>query len=110
MGNASFPILAANYARPGGSVTGVASDVENLYAKLVELALDILPGASRIGFLANPGGGSIPMFIQQVKAAARGRGVTVLTQEARTEKDLDLAFTAFASQEAQVVIIPANAL
>jgi len=34
----ALPNLVASYARPGGSVTGIASNVEDLYAKLLELA------------------------------------------------------------------------
>jgi putative ABC transport system substrate-binding protein len=110
LGNSSFPILAASYARPGGSVTGVASDVESLYAKIFELAIDILPGASRIGFLANPGGGSIPLYKKQVETAAQTRGVTVLTLEARTADEIDLAYAGFAREQVQAVIVPANGL
>jgi hypothetical protein len=40
-----------NYARPGGSVTGMASTVEGVATKLLELALDAVPGSTRIGFL-----------------------------------------------------------
>jgi putative ABC transport system substrate-binding protein len=61
LGDSAIPLLAASHARPGGNVTGIASNVENLYAKFVELALDIIPGASRIGFLANPAGGSMAL-------------------------------------------------
>src|SRR4051794_19555872 len=110
LGNASFPVLAANHARPGGSVTGVASDVENLYEKLVELALDILPRASRIGFLANPGGGSIPLYQHQVETAALRRQVSVVSQEVRTPEDIGRAFAGFAKAQVEAVVVPANGL
>ena len=44
-----LPDLFASYARPGGSVTGVASMVEDLNTKLVELAQEIVPGLNLIG-------------------------------------------------------------
>ena len=78
------PSLVANYARPGGSVTGMASQVEGVATKLLELALDAVPGVVRIGFLSNPAGASMALWVQQVEAAARARGVAVLIQEART--------------------------
>src|SRR5262245_48392883 len=65
------PSLAASFAHPGGSVTGIATDVEQLIGKLVELALDVVPGAKKIGFLANPAGGSMARFEQQVRATAK---------------------------------------
>ena len=104
------PSLVANYARPGGSVTGLASQVEGVATKLLELALDAVPGVVRIGFLSNPAGASMALWVQQVEAAARARGVAVLVQEARTPGDLAPAFGGLAKQQSQAVIVPANGL
>jgi putative tryptophan/tyrosine transport system substrate-binding protein len=49
-----LPDLFASYARPGGSVTGLAMIVEGLNAKQVEVALEMVPGTTRIGLLVNP--------------------------------------------------------
>ena len=110
LGDSAIPLLAASHARPAGNVTGIASNVENLYAKFVELALDIVPGALRIGFLANPAGGSMALYKQQVDIAARARGVMMLTQEVRTADDLAPAYAWFSKEHAQAIIIPANGL
>ena len=104
------PSLVANYARPGGSVTGLAFTVEGVATKLLELALDAVPGSTRIGFLANPEGASMALWVQQVETAARVRGVTLLIQEARTPNDLTPAFDGLAKQRSQAVIVPANGL
>jgi hypothetical protein len=72
------PSLVVNYARPGGSVTGMASTVEGVATKLLQLALDAVPGSTRIGFLANPAGASMALWVQQVETAARARGVIVV--------------------------------
>jgi len=104
------PSLVANYARPGGSVTGMAFTVEGVATKLLELALDAVPGSTRIGFLANPAGASMALWVQQVETAARARGVTLLIQEARRPDDLAPAFDGLAKQRCQAVIVPANGL
>jgi len=104
------PSLVANYARPGGSVTGLAFTVEGVATKLLELALDAVPGSTRIGFLANPAGASMALWVQQVETAARARGVTLLIQEARRPDDLAPAFDGLAKQRCQAVIVPANGL
>ena len=104
------PGLAASYARPGGSVTGIASYVEGVAGKLLELALEAVPGSVRIGFLANPAGASMALWVQQVQDTARARGVVVLIEEARTPDDLPSAFDGFVKQQAQAVIVPANGL
>src|SRR5262249_42534538 len=64
--------------------------------KLLELALDAVPGSTRIGFLANPAGASMALWVQQVETAARARGVTLLIQEARRPDDLAPAFDGLA--------------
>jgi len=104
------PSLVANYARPGGSVTGLAFTVEGVATKLLELALDAVPGSTRIGFLTNPAGASMALWVQQVETAARARGVTLLIQEARRPDDLAPAFDGLAKQRCQAVIVPANGL
>ena len=107
---AVLPSFAAGYARPGGSVTGLASSVEGMVPKLLELAIDIVPGIARIGFLCNPAGASMALFAEQIEAAARARGVTMLMQEARTPDDFAPAYDAFAKQQVQAVIVPASGL
>src|SRR5438132_9243210 len=64
-----LPDLFASYARPGGSVTGVASIVEGVNAKLVELANDAVPGLMRVGLLVNPAGANRALVEGQVDAA-----------------------------------------
>jgi len=46
--------LIKSDARPGGNVTGLLIFVEGLPAKQLELAVDLIPGAARIGLLVNP--------------------------------------------------------
>ena len=78
--------------------------------KLLELAIDIVPGIARIGFLCNPAGASMALFAEQIEVAARARGVTMLMQEARTPDDFAPAYDAFAKQQVQAVIVPASGL
>jgi putative ABC transport system substrate-binding protein len=51
-------------ARPGGQVTGILLTLDSLPAKLLQLALEVLPSATRIGLLvnvANPGSAVYPL-------------------------------------------------
>ena len=45
--------LIASEARPGGNVTGIEPYVAGLPAKQIELAREIVPGASTVGLLTN---------------------------------------------------------
>jgi putative tryptophan/tyrosine transport system substrate-binding protein len=108
--DAGIPDLFASYARPGGNVTGMAQSVEGVTGKLVEVALEIIPGARRIGFLSNPRGASMPLFAESVDIAARARGMAVLTEEVATGGELASAFVRFGKQGVQAVIVPVNGL
>ena len=94
------PSLATSFARPGGRVTGVATDVEGLIGKLAELVFDIMPNASSIGFLSNPAGGSMGRFEQQVKTAAKARSVEVRVAQAEKVEEIASAATACGGQGA----------
>jgi putative ABC transport system substrate-binding protein len=104
------PSLAASFAHPGGSVTGIAADVERLFGKLTELTLDAIPGTTKIGFLSNPAGASMARFEQQIRAAAQARGVEVHTEQVEKLDDVDGAFQRLRGANAQAIIVPRNGL
>ena len=109
-GDAFVPSLVASFAHPGGSVTGIATEVEGLFGKLTELTLDAIPGTTKIGFLANPTGASMPHYEQAVQSAAQARGVEVLIEPVRKLDDFDDAFQRFSDGKVQAIIVPPNGL
>ena len=86
-GESFIPELAASFAHPGGSVTGVAAFVEGLFGKLTELIVDALPGTTKIGFLANPSGASTANYEQQIRSTAKAHGIEVEIEEVRKADD-----------------------
>jgi len=108
--DAFIPNLAVSFAHPGGSITGIASDVDGMIGKLTELTLDVLPGTTKIGFLANPAGGSMARFEQQVQSASQARGVEVRIEQLEKLGDSDEAFQRLSKEKVQAVIVPANGL
>jgi putative tryptophan/tyrosine transport system substrate-binding protein len=110
MGVPAVPSLAASFAHPGGSVTGIASDVEGLTGKLTELALDAIPGTTKIGFLANPAGASMVHLEQQVRSTAQARGIEVRTERVEKFDDFDGAFQRLGEEKVQSIIVPPNGL
>jgi len=70
--------VAASQARPGGNVTGVMLTVEDLPTKLLGLALEVVPGANRVGLLVNPTNPTHPGFQRSLEVAARVLGVELL--------------------------------
>ena len=109
-GDSFVPSVAASFAHPGGSVTGIATNVEGLTGKLIELARDAIPGASAIGFLANPTGASTAENERQVQAAALAQGVKVQIESIKVPGDIDDAFARLSATPVQGVIAPPNGL
>ena len=104
------PSLATSFARPGGRVTGVATDVESLVGKLAELVFDMMPDATRIGFLNNPAGGSMGRFEQQVRTAVKTRGAELRVAQAEKIEQIPGALRQLADDKVQAVIVPTNGL
>jgi putative ABC transport system substrate-binding protein len=65
--------FVASEARPGGNVTGIAPYVKGLPSKQLELAREVVPGATRIGLVddVNDPKGSSPT----ARDRGRGKGV-----------------------------------
>jgi putative ABC transport system substrate-binding protein len=96
--------LVASVARPGGNVTGIMPYVDGLPAKQLELALQIVPGARRVGILGNLNDPKAPPQLRELEDAARALRVEVLVPEVRTPDDLDGAIATLANERVDVVI------
>ena len=97
--------LVASVSRPGGNVTGITPYVEGLPAKQMELAREVVPDATRIGILANLSDPKAPPQLQELEAAGRELGVTVVVADARTPDDLDSAFRTLADHRIDVMVV-----
>jgi putative tryptophan/tyrosine transport system substrate-binding protein len=109
-GDSFVPSLAASFAHPAGSVTGIATIVEGVFGKVTELAIDAIPRTTKIGFLANPTGASMPEDERQIRSAAQARGIDVQTENVQAPPDLSGAFERLSTGNVQSVIIPPNGL
>jgi putative ABC transport system substrate-binding protein len=96
--------LIASMSHPGGNVTGVLFRTEGLVGKQLELALQLIPGARRIGFLVNV---AAPVVIdrEELERTNRRLGVELDTTEVRIPDDLDAAFHAIAKSGVRVVVV-----
>jgi len=102
--------LVASVSRPGGNVTGITPYVEGLPAKQMELAREVVPGAARIGILANLSDPKAPPQLQELEAAGRELGVTVVVADARNPDDLDSAFRTLADRIDVMVVLQTSML
>jgi putative ABC transport system substrate-binding protein len=97
--------VAASYARPGGNVTGVLLTVEDLPIKRLELALEMISGANRIGLLVNPTNPTNLGFRRSLEVAVKPFGVELVTVEASLPDDLHRAFQRLAQERVNIVLI-----
>jgi putative ABC transport system substrate-binding protein len=104
--------LVQSLARPGGNITGFATFVPgNWISKVVEILRELVPGASKIALLVNPGN-PIHMLIlaEEIPRTARNMGVALPVVEATTAEELDTAFASAAAQHADAIMVFADPL
>jgi putative ABC transport system substrate-binding protein len=86
--------LVASLARPGGNVTGLSLQQNDLAGKRVELLREVLPNLRRLAILANVSNPNVVLEISEVQAAARTLGLEVETLEIRRAEEIVPAFDA----------------
>ncbi len=112
---ASIDPVAAGYvesfANPGGNITGLAWPTHELSAKRLEILKELLPKASRIGVIWDPGGPGPEFAFKGYKTAARAFKLQLHSFEIR-EPSADLAaiFRAAKSARVEALIVVGNPL
>lgn len=102
--------LAASLAQPGGQVTGILVTSDNLAAKQMELALEMLPGAKKIGMLVHGGNQSNTVHRQNLEVATGALWLKLVTSEAHGPSNLDAAFQTFVREHVELVVVPPDGL
>jgi putative tryptophan/tyrosine transport system substrate-binding protein len=86
--------LIASLARPGGNVTGLSNQTNDLGSKRLELLREVVPDLRRLAIMANAGNPAAVLEMAEVQAAARSLGLEVATFEIRRAEDIAPAFQA----------------
>jgi putative tryptophan/tyrosine transport system substrate-binding protein len=97
--------LVASLSRPSGNITGVASLVDEVAAKRLELLHGLLPKATVIGVLLNPSNPNTATFVKNVQAAAGVLGWTAHVLNAGSEREIDTALATFAQLQASAFLV-----
>jgi putative ABC transport system substrate-binding protein len=79
--------------------------VKGLPAKQLELARELVPGATRIGLVDDVTDPKAHPQRQEIEAAGRTLEIEVVPAEVRTAADIDAAYQALASAGVQAVIV-----
>jgi putative tryptophan/tyrosine transport system substrate-binding protein len=97
--------LIAGLARPGGDTTGLALMSTELTAKRLELLKEVMPQATRIAILQQPGNPLHSIFIDEIQPPARAFTLTYRIFEARRSEDLDRSFALMREWPADAVVV-----
>jgi putative ABC transport system substrate-binding protein len=95
--------LVASLTRPGGNATGLSSFHSELSGKYVELLKTVVPQASRISVLYNPGNPSGRLALDGGREAAQALAVELQIVEVRQPHDLASAFAALTAWRAEAL-------
>jgi putative ABC transport system substrate-binding protein len=87
-------------AHPGGNVTGVTTLLVGVGDKRLELLKQAVPGITRVAVPYVPGNETHLLELKEVKNAAHGLSVIVLTFENRSAGDFNKTFAAIKKQRA----------
>jgi putative ABC transport system substrate-binding protein len=86
--------LIASLARPGGNITGLTTNAEELNGKRFELLKETIPELSRVAVLRNPGMLGTADALKDAELAAQSLGLKIQALEIRGPNDLDGIFQA----------------
>jgi putative ABC transport system substrate-binding protein len=102
--------LVASLNRPGANVTGIANLSGEISSKQLQLLRELMPSAPAFGVLADPAFPGNPSNMAELQAAARALGLHLVVVYARTDSDLEAAFTTLSQQRVSAVLLgPASA-
>jgi putative ABC transport system substrate-binding protein len=97
--------LVASLNRPGGNVTGVTFLAGQLAAKRLGLLRQLVPKATIVGVLVNPGTSETEIERKDVKAAAQTFGQQLVIADVTKDSDIEPAFATFVQRRAGALLV-----
>jgi putative ABC transport system substrate-binding protein len=96
--------IIASLSHPGGNVTGLTKMTSELTAKRLDLLKEVVPAASRVGVLWDPGYSAYVADWRELRARAGVHRVVLQPVEARVPADLDNAFAVMVRDRVDAVM------
>jgi putative ABC transport system substrate-binding protein len=100
--------LVASLAHPGGNVTGTSFLGPDLAPKRLQLLKQVIPSAVRVALLFNPNNAANVIYRDEIEAAARDLGISLVQVEASTVPDLDTKLRGLLIQRPDALIATAD--
>lgn len=100
--------LVSSFSRPGGNLTGVSLLTTAPEAKRLGILHDLVPGASAIGALINPGYQEAAAQATELQESARALGLRLRLLHARNQEELEGAFRTFSQERIEALLVSAD--
>jgi putative ABC transport system substrate-binding protein len=100
--------LVASLNRPGANLTGFINFSAELAPKRLQLLRELIPDAALFGVLTNPAFPDSQSIIADLQASARMLGLQLIVVNAKTDSDLEGAFTTLSQQHVAAVFVGTN--
>jgi putative ABC transport system substrate-binding protein len=100
--------LVASMDRPSGNVTGVMSATDELGPKRLEIMRELLPSATTMAVLMNPGDAGGPVRAKELEAVSRALGLQLHVLQAGTDRDLETELAAAVQRRIGALVIDAD--
>ena len=97
--------LIASLAHPGGNVTGLSAQINDLTGKYIEMLKEVVPGITRFAVFWNPNNLSSRMSWEDLRDTAPVVGLTPVSIEIRGPGDLDAALAKLAAEKPDAAFI-----
>ena len=97
--------FVVSLARPGGNLTGVTCITSELLPKRMAVFRELLPSASRLVVLYNPENVSKPPEAARAVELAKELGLDAKAVQFRTAEDIERAFSAFATDRPDGLVV-----
>jgi len=97
--------LVVSLGRPGANVTGTTQLAVEVLPKRLELARELVPGATNFALLINPTNPVTATVLKDLQAVANTLGARLLVLHASTEADFEAAFATAAQLRAAALVI-----
>ena len=97
--------LISSFNRPGGNITGLSLLTPELSPKRVQILVELVGLAPRLGTLSNPANASHPVFFEETLAAAKQIGVAIMNFDARNPEEIERAFQKLSVERVHALIV-----
>jgi ABC-type uncharacterized transport system substrate-binding protein len=111
MGAIADPVsvgIVSNLSRPGGNVTGFATQNVDVETKRLELLKELIPQCIRLGILGNGSNPYLAAVVPRLRAAAQQLGVALDMVEVRGADEVPGALARLENMRPDGVLVPAD--